>query len=442
MNTRTTPSKAIYVSGAVLVDPAQKMNKAADLLVEKGRVVAVGKPGELKAKAKSLKAETVDAEGLHLFPGFIDLDCSIYEPGAEHVESLATASRAAASGGFTSLLAKPVTTPLNDNAFMTDFILRRAREHSLVRVTPMGALTAAKEGKKLAEIGSMVQAGVRAVGDGLPISDSYLMRKALEYSRAFDVPVFSFPEDRFLAGQGVMNQGLNSNRLGLRGIPVAAEEIIVARDLVLAKHSLGTLHFQPISTKGAVELVRQAKKNGLAVTAETHAPYFSLTSDAIATYDANFKCFPPLRSYEDLQAIIEGLADGTLDAVSSGHLPQSRSSKEQAFEHASPGMVGLESTLPLLLELLRKKQITLPRVVELLSLNPSRILGLGPEFGTLKAGAWADFTLVDLSAKFIFDEKRIHGASSNSPFLGTKMQGLVRATYVGGTEVFAEDKNG
>jgi dihydroorotase len=440
VNTRTPNAKALLVSGAHLVDPTQKLNKPMDLLIEKGRVSAIAKPGELKTKAKALKADQVDAKGLHLFPGFVDLDCSVYEPGAEHVESFSTVSRAAASGGFTTILAKPVTTPLNDNAFMTDFILRRAREHSNIRVIPMGALTAAKEGKKLAEIGSMVQAGVRVVGDGAPIMDSYLMRKALEYSRAFNVPVFSFPEDRFLAGQGVMNQGLNSNRLGLRGIPSAAEEIIVARDLVLARHSGATIHFQPLSTKGAVELVRQAKASGVAVTAETHAPYFTLTSDAIATYDANFKCFPPLRSEEDLEAIIDALADGTLDVVSSGHLPQTRSSKEQAFEYASPGMIGLESSFSLLLELVRKKRISISRVVELLSSAPAKILGQQKEIGTLKTGAWADFTCANLNQKFTFDEKRVHGSSTNSPFFGVKMQGTICFTYVAGTEVYSEGK--
>lgn len=439
MNTRTNPSRALYVTGGHLVDPSQRLNKPMDMLVEKGRVFAVAKPGELKSKAKTLKAETVDAKGLHVMPGFVDLDCSVYEPGAEHIEGFATGSRAAASGGFTTILAKPVTTPLNDNAFMTDFLLRRARENSVVRVVPMGALTAGKEGKKLAEIGSMAGAGTRAVGDGAPIMDSYLMRKALEYARAFAVPVFSFPEDKFLAGQGVMHEGLNSNRLGLRGIPAAAEEIIVARDLVLAKHARGTIHFQPVSTKGAVELLRRAKESGFAVTAETHAPYFTLTSDAISTYDANFKCFPPLRMDADLAAVVEALADGTIDVVSSGHLPQSQSSKEQAFEHASPGMIGLETTLSLLLELVRKKKIALPRVVELLSLKPAAILGLGGEVGNLKTGAWADFTLVDLSEKFTFDEKRVHGASANSPFLRAKMQGSVRATFVAGTRVFGEE---
>lgn len=440
MNTRTPNTKALLVSGAHIVDPSQKLNKPMDLLIEKGKISAVAKPGELKAKAKSLKADQLNLAGLHVLPGFVDLDCSVYEPGAEHVESFATVSRAAASGGFTTLLAKPVTTPLNDNAFMTDFILRRAREHSSVRVIPMGSLTAGKEGKKLAEIGSMVQAGVRVVGDGAPIMDSYLMRKALEYTRAFNVPVFSFPEDRFLAGQGVMNQGLNSNRLGLRGIPSAAEEIIVARDLVLARHSGAAIHFQPLSTRGAVELVRQAKAAGVAVTAETHAPYFTLTSDAIATYDANYKCFPPLRSDDDLAAIIEALADGTLDVVSSGHLPQTRASKEQAFEYASPGMIGLESALPLLLELVRKKRITLLRLVELLSTAPAAILGQKTEIGTLKVGAWADFTCVDLNRKFTFDEKRVHGASTNSPFFGVKMQGVVCSTFVAGTEVYSEEK--
>ena len=319
---------------------------------------------------------------------------------------------------------------------MTDFILRRAREHSRVRVIPMGALSHGREGKKLAEIGGMAAAGARAVGDSAAIENSYLMRKALEYARAFSLPVFSFPEDRTLAGQGVMNEGWNSNRLGLRGIPTAAEEIAVARDLVLLRHTRSRLHFQSLSTTGALRALRVAKEQGLAVSAETNPAYFTLTSDAIATYDANFKVFPPLRSEEDREAVIEALADGTLDCIASAHHPQSRSSKEQAFEHASAGMIGLESALPLALELVRDKRITPLRLVELLSLAPAVILGIDDVAGSLRVGRSGDFTLFDPKARFVFEPSSIRSAARNSPFFGRKMAGRVRATAVAGTVVF------
>jgi dihydroorotase len=440
MITKTKASKAVYVNGAHIVDPAQKLNKPADLLVENGLVVAVGKEGELKARAKGLSAETIEGKGLFLAPGFVDLNCAIHEPGGEHVESFASGSRAAAAGGFTTLLVKPVTDPVHDNAFITDFILRRAKENSLVRIVPMGALTAGREGKRLAEIGAMAAAGVRAVGDGISVADSYLMRKGLEYSRAFSLPVFSFPEDHALAGKGVMNEGWNSNRLGLRGMPSAAEEIAVSRDLVLARHTKGVLHLQPLTTTGSLAALRHAKSQGVKVTAETSPQFFMLTSDAIATYDANFKCFPPLRSEEDRDAVIEALADGTLDVVASGHSPQSRSSKEQAFENAAPGMIGLESTMHLLLSLVRSKKISPLRMVELLSWAPAKILGLEDEIGSLKPGSKGDFVLFDPRQDFLYQESSLKGASRNSPFLGQKLAGVIHGTYVGGVCVHERKK--
>jgi dihydroorotase len=281
---------------------------------------------------------------------------------------------------------------------------------------------------------------VRAVGDGVALADSYLMRKGLEYCRAFALPVFSFPEDRTLAGQGVMNEGWNSNRLGLRGIPAAAEEIAVARDIVLARHTKGRLHLQPVSTRGSLATLRHAKAEGLAVTAETSPAYFTLTSDAIATYDANYKVFPPLRSQEDVEAVIEALADGTLDAVSSAHSPQSRASKEQAFEHSAPGMIGLESAFHLTLRLVRKKRITPMRMVELLAWSPARLLGLEGQVGSLRSGAQADFVLFHPKEATLFEEGKLHSASRNSPFLGQKLPGSVHSTYVSGTLVHGRKK--
>lgn len=440
MITKTQPSRALYVKGAHIVDPSQKWNKVGDLLVENGLVVALGKEGELQARSKGLQAKVVEGNGLFLAPGFVDLNCTIYEPGSEHWENFASGSRAAAAGGFTTVLIRPVTDPVHDNAFITDFIKRRARENSVVRVSMMGALTAAREGKKLAEIGAMVSAGVRAVGDGMAVADTYLMRKGLEYSRAFGVPVFSFPEDSLLAGRGVMNEGWNSNRLGLRGVPPAAEEIAVWRDIVLARHTKGTLHLQPVTTQGSLAAIRHAKSQGIKVTAETHAPYFTLNSDVIATYDANYKIQPPLRAEEDRESVIQALADGTIDVVASGHCPQPRSSKEQAFDSASSGMIALESTMHLLLGLVRAKKLTPLRMVELLSWNPAKILGVDAEIGNLRLGAKADFVLFDPRKDFQYQESGLKSASRNSPYLGQKLPGWIHSTYVAGEGVYSGEE--
>lgn len=435
MITRTPENAALYVTGAQILDPASKLNQAGDLLIEKGRVAAVGKVGELSARAKSLSAATVKADGLFLAPGFVDLNCAIHEPGAEHIENFQTGSAAAAAGGFTTLLVKPLTEPVHDNAFVTDFLLRRARENSRVRIVPMGALTSGREGTKLAEVGSMAAAGIRAVGDGRGHADSYLLRKGLEYTQAFGLPVFSFPEDRVLAGQGMMNEGWNSNRLGIRGIPPAAEEIAVARDLILARHTGGRLHLQSISSRGSLDLIRQARANGLRFTAETNPAYFTLTSDAISSYDANYKVFPPLRTPEDIEAVAAALADGTLDLIASAHRPQTRSSKEQAFEHAAPGMISLETTFHLTLKLVEQKKISPLRMVELLSWAPAKVLGLEESIGSLRVGAHGDFVLFNPKGSTEFSASRIQSASRNTPFVGQIFPGILHSTYVGGTLV-------
>ncbi len=436
MTTKTPVGKALLISGATVVDPAQKIHKKMDVLFQNGLVAALGKPGELKAKAKAAKAIEIDATGLVLAPGFIDLNTHICEPGAEHLESFVTGSAAAAAGGFTSLAVMPSSTPVNDNAFMTDFILRRAQENSSVRIFPIGATSAAREGKKLAEIGSMAEAGAKAVSDaGKSISDSYLMRKALEYTRAFSLPVFSYAEDSYLFGNGVMGECIHSNRLGLRGIPAAAEEIMVARDIVLARHTKGRLHFSSISTKGAVAAIRAAKKEGLAITAETNPHYFSLTIDVISSYDANYKCFPPLRDQEDVDALVAGLADGTLDCIATNHTPQSMASKSLSFEAAAAGMIGLETAFPLSLELVRKKKISLDRLVEVLSLHPAKILSEEKHLGSLRVGFAADAVLLDLEHKFTYESAQVRSASRNTPFIGQKFQGIVHTTFVNGTMV-------
>jgi dihydroorotase len=435
MTTKTPIGRAHLISNAQLVDPSTKLDRKGDVLVDKGVIIAVSKPGELKSKAKSLKAKEIDAKGMILTPGFIDLQTLVHEPGEEYVEDFSTASMAAAAGGFTTITSFPCSNPVHDNAFMTDFIKRRAMEKSCVRVELIGAVTAGREGKRLAEIGSMLAAGARAVGDVAPIMDSYLMRKALEYCKTFSVPIISIAEDRGLVGHGVMNEGFSSNRLGLRGIPPAAEEIMVWRDIVLARHTGGRIHFSSLTTKGSMEAVRRAKEEGLAITADTSPHYFSLTSDAISSYDSNYKCFPPLRSEEDCEALIEALADGTLDSVSTQHLPQPLSLKDMAFELAAPGMIGLETALPLCLQLVKSKRLKLSRMVEILANNPAKALGLSGQRGSLREGAVADLVLLDLNSTYSYDDRRAKSAARNSPFLGRKFHGAAVMTMVNGTIV-------
>ena len=284
-----------YIANARVIDPSQNLDQQMDVLIENGNITAIDKPGVLKKKANDQDVETIDAKNWVLAPGFIDLNARMGEPGSDPVEAMGTSSRAAAAGGFTSVLVRPSYANINDNAFMTDYISRHASEKSLVRIFPMGALTLGSRGETLAEIGSMVEAGVIAVGDDLaPIMNSYLMRKALEYVKAFQVPIFSFTQDENLVGKGVMEEGFNSCRLGLRGIPAAAEEIMIRRDITLAEHTDGNLHITTVTTEGSVRALRDAKKRGLKITAEANPQYFSLTSDEIKTYDANYKFFPPL----------------------------------------------------------------------------------------------------------------------------------------------------
>ena len=427
----------LYIRGGTVIEPPHGLDDPMDVLVVDGTVAELGKANSLEKKAKSLGAERIDAKGLVVCPGFVDLNARFGEPGSDPVECLGSGSAAAAAGGFTSVACMPGFAAVTDNAFMTDYVLRHAREKSVVRFFPMGALTLGSKGEKLAEAGSMVEAGVVALADdGRCVMDSYLMRKALEYAKAFDVPVFSFPQDRGLVGKGVIDEGVQSCKLGLRGIPAAAEEIMVARDIVLTRHTEGRLHFSSISTKGAVNAIREAKASGLAISAETSPPYFSLTSNDVTTYDAQFKGFPPLRSKEHVDAIIDALADGTLDAISSMNSPQSPSSKDMVFEHAAAGMVGFETALPLALELVRAGKLTMERMIYLFTRGPAKILGLDKKgIGEIKAGAAADIVVFDPDLKYTLRKPLLASPTKNSPFVGRQMQGMVRWTIVAGAVV-------
>ena len=428
----------IVVEGGRLIDPEAGIDEARDLLLEGGKVREVGSPG---AFAGAGEAKRVDARGAWVVPGLIDLHTHLREPGQEYKETVATGVAAAVAGGFTAVACMANTNPVNDSGAVTRFILERAAEAGLARVWPIGAVSVGLRGERLAEIGEMRDAGIVAISDdGMPVMDAGLMRHALEYARMFGIPLIDHAEDRGLSNGGSMHEGLVSMRLGLRGIPAAAEEVMVARDIALAELSGGRLHVAHVSTRGAVERIRAARARGVAVTAEATPHHFTLTDEAVAEYDGNAKMNPPLRPQADLEAVREGLADGTIDAIATDHAPHHRDEKEIEFEHCAFGVIGLETALPLSLRLIEEGILSPADWVRRLSAAPAKILGVAG--GTLGAGSPADVTVVDPAREWTVDGARLRSKSRNSPFLGWAVKGRARATIVGGRIVHTEEGEG
>jgi len=423
----------LLLQGGSVVDPSQKLEKRLDLLVEKGRVAALGK---IKPK-KSW--EVVDVSKCVVAPGFIDMHVHLREPGREDKETILSGSQAAAAGGFTSIACMPNTEPVNDSEAITRFILERAGRTGLVNVFPAGAITKGLEGKELAEIGEMVKAGVVAItDDGNPVENNQIMRRALEYAKIFDVPVVDHCEDRHLAAAGHMNESGVSTRLGVRGISRAAEELDVVRDTILSRITGGRVHIAHISTQESVAWVGQAKKQGIAITCEVTPHHFTLSDTDITNYDTNFKMYPPLRTASDVKAMLKGLSDGTIDCIATDHAPHTRLEKEMTFEEAANGIIGMETAVPLAWEfLIRRKIVSVSRLVELFSTNPDRILKLGR--GTLKEGAIADVTVIDPDCEIIVDVKKFRSKSRNSPFHGWRLQGAPVMTIVRGRIIFRHE---
>jgi dihydroorotase len=423
----------LLLQGGKVVDPSQKIEKKLDLLVEKGRVAALGK---IKPK-KSW--QVVDVSKCVVAPGFIDMHVHLREPGREDKETIASGSRAAAAGGFTSIACMPNTDPVNDSEAITRFILERAGRAGLVNVFPAGAITKGLKGKELAEIGEMVKAGVVAItDDGNPVENNQIMRRALEYAKIFDVPVVDHCEDRHLAAAGHMNESGVSTRLGVRGISRAAEELDVVRDTILSRITGGRVHIAHISTRESVAWVRQAKKQGIAITCEVTPHHFILKDTDITNYDTNFKMYPPLRTAADVKAMLKGLSDGTIDCIATDHAPHTRLEKEMTFEEAANGIIGMETSVPLAWEfLIRRKIVSVSRLVELFSTNPDRILKLGR--GTLKEGAIADITVIDPNCEIIVDVKKFKSKSRNCPFQGWTLRGAPMMTIVKGRIIFRHE---
>ena len=421
---------ALLIRGGRVIDPSRGFDGPADVLLEDGKVKAAG--AKLAAPAG---AETLDAKGCVVAPGFVDLHVHLREPGREDVETIATGARAAAAGGFTSVCAMPNTDPVTDNQAAVGFIVSQARRAGTARVYPIGAVSLGQKGEQLAEFGELVGAGAVAVSDdGRPVATAHLMRTALEYALTFGIPVIDHCEDLSLSSGGAMHEGLVSTRLGLKGIPRSAEDVIVARDIQLAELTGGHVHLAHCSTAGAVEMVRVAKARGVRVTAEVTPHHLALTDAACSAYDTHAKMNPPLRESPDVAALRAGLADGTIDCIATDHAPHHYDAKEQEFDNAPFGVVGLETALGVALtELVKPGVLDLPALVRRLSTRPAEIAHLPA--GTLAPGAAADVVVFDPAASWTVDPARFFSKSRNTPFAGRTLEGVVRWTIVGGAVV-------
>lgn len=423
---------SILIRNGRIIDPSQKLDAPGDLLIEDGRIAAIDGPGKIPA---SRAGSVIEAEGAWLLPGLIDIHVHLREPGLEYKETIETGTRAAVAGGFTTVACMANTHPVNDTPYVTAFIREKAKASAACRVFPIGAVTKGLKGEELAEIGGMVGEGVRAISDdGMPVMNSYLMRKAMDYAKAFGVPVISHAEDWNLVGQGVMNEGALSNELGLRGIPAAAEEILVAREIALSRLTRCPVHIAHISTAVALDHLKRAKDAGLPVTAEASPHHLTLTEESVRGYDTNFKMAPALRTEKDVEALREAVASGLVDVIATDHAPHGEVDKAVEFDQAANGIIGLQTAVPLTVKLVHDGIVPVARWVESLTTAPARLLGL--EYGTLQKGRPADVTIMAGDQRWTLTEERILSKSRNSPFLGWEFKGQIRATIVGGRVVY------
>jgi len=424
----------LLIKGSRLIDPDSGYDDISNILIERGKITAIGR----KVSAKG--AKVIEAEGKIAVPGLIDMHVHLREPGREDEETILSGTRAAGRGGFTAIACMPNTDPVIDNQGIVKFIYSQTEKVGIVSVFPIGSITKGLRGEELAEIGELKEAGVVGISDdGKPVENSEVMRRALEYAKMFDLVVISHCEDKDLKGEGVMHEGYYSTLLGLPGIPAAAEEVMVARDLGLAELSGGWLHIAHVSTAGTVEMIRQAKSRGIRVTCETAPHYFSLTDEAVKDFDTNAKMNPPLRTEEDVEAIKEGLKDGTIDVIATDHAPHTSVEKEVEYTIAPFGVIGLETALSLIITKLVKEDIlTLSQAIAKVSLNPAKILRI--DKGILKVGADADITIIDPDREIIVESGAFESKSSNSPFLDWKLKGAATMTIVGGRVVMKEGR--
>lgn len=422
----------LAITGGRVIDPESRLDRIADIFVQDGLIKEIS---PRKTTTKIGAKEVIDAKGKIVVPGLIDMHAHLREPGREDEETIYTGSCAAVAGGFTSVCCMPNTEPPIDNQEAVKFVYAKAKE-AKCKIFCVGAVTKGEKGEELTEILDLVQAGVVAISDdGKPVSNSQMMRNALEYCKMFGLPVISHCEDLNLSSGGVMHEGFVSTSLGMNGIPSIAEEVMVARDLKLAEFTGGRVHIAHVSTQGSVDLIREAKKRGIKVTCEATPHHFTLTDEAVKTFDTNAKVNPPLRTKKDVEAIKKGLLDGTIDSIATDHAPHSVEEKEVEFDFAPFGMVGLETALGLVVtELVNKKILTWPQAVAKLTINPSRILNL--KGGRIKRDFPADLTIIDPKASWIVNPSQFKSKSKNSPFSGKKLWGKVYHTIVDGKVVY------
>jgi dihydroorotase len=428
---RVTKVKVLIANGYV-IDPAQGINTGKNLLIENGRVVGLLSHSENVPEG----AEVLDATGLIVAPGFIDLHTHLREPGAEYKETIATGAAAAVAGGWTTVCAMPNTDPVNDSPAVTRFVIEQAQRAQLANVFPIGAITKGCDGRELSEMGEMKSAGIVAVSDdGRPVPTAGTMRRAMEYAHGFDLPVVDHCQDLSLTAGGVMHEGRWSLILGLRGMPAAAEDVHVIRDCVLAKLTGASVHIAHVSTRGALEAIGRAKELGLPVTCEAAPHHWTLTDEEVAEYDTNTKMSPPVRSRDHVAALLEALRDGTIDAIATDHAPHHADEKALEFDQAPFGITGLETAVGLAFELVNQGVIDLERLISLCSTNPARIFSL-QQRGTLAENSHADVTILDPACEWVFDVASSKSKSRNTPFHGRSMTGAAVATIVGGRVVY------
>jgi dihydroorotase len=415
-----------------IVDPSQKLNKVMDVGVDEGRVI------EIAPKIRKKGRKEIDARGLFIFPGFIDMHVHLREPGREDSETIESGTNAAARGGFTAVACMPNTQPVNDSEAVTSFILERAREVSKIAVYPIGAITKGSQGKTLAEIGEMHRVGIVAISDdGHSVQDAQVMRRAMEYSRVFDLPVIDHCEDRDLAAGGVMNEGYHSTMLGLRGINPAAEEVQVFRDTILARQTGAQVHIAHLSTRRSLEtVVRARKEDKISITCEVTPHHLLLTEANVSSYDTNTKMNPPLRTQDDVDALVQGIISGEIDVIATDHAPHNINDKMLEFDRASFGIVGLETAVSLIYDrFVRTGILSVERMVQLFSAGPARILNL--ERGTLAKGSWAEITVLDPELNYEVRSAEFCSRSRNTPFEGWKLRGAPALTVVKGRIVWS-----
>jgi len=417
----------LLIKNGRVLDPVSKTDAARDILIDGEKITEIGEPGRI---ARSQGAEIFDASGLIVAPGFIDMHVHLREPGQESSESIETGTRAAARGGFTAVCCMPNTKPVNDNASVTRFIVDRAKSTGSVRVWPIGAASVGSKGENIAEIAAMKDAGIVAVSDdGKPIATAKLARQVMDYCRSLDLTVIEHAEDVSLAHGAVMREGVTSTRLGLRGMPAAAESVCVARDVQLAELTGARLHIAHLSARSSLEQVRWAKQQGLKVSCEVTPHHFTLIDEDVQ-YDSRFKMNPPLAAREDREALIAGLADGTVDAIATDHAPHEPALKDVEFDRAPFGILGFETAVGLALELVHKGKISLLRMVELFTTGPAKVLGVERKFG---AGETADLTIFSADYEWTYNVKDSASKSRNSPFDGKSFKGAPMATIVAGS---------